>query len=151
MHWFHVKHQVLYPANNHSAACVHIDRRDCIPKFALDEDFAGRRERRTDNRHFSDHPLLTGYNFISARFQSDRHKKYGDDAYRDSDSQGSPEIARSFVGLGHRSSRARPRPSARCLRRPRTRGFVAWLPAKNAKAAIIITTAMERKGSNCKV
>ena len=78
MHWFYVQHKVFNPANNHSAASIHIGRRDGIPKFALDEDLAGRRERRTDNRHLTDHSLLAGYDFISACLQSDRHKKDSD-------------------------------------------------------------------------
>jgi hypothetical protein len=40
VHWFHVKQQVLYLANNHSAASVHVGRRDGIPKLALDENLA---------------------------------------------------------------------------------------------------------------
>jgi len=84
MNRFYVKHKVLYAANNHPTAGVNIHWRDGIPKLTLDKNFTGRHKRRADNRYFADHPLLTGYDFISARPESDAHKKYRDNPNRDS-------------------------------------------------------------------
>jgi len=83
VHWFYVQHQVLHPSNNHPAARIHIGRRDGIPKFPLDENLAGGREGRTDNRNLSDHPLRSGYDFVSTGLQCDGHKKDRDDPNRE--------------------------------------------------------------------
>ena len=92
MHWFYVQDKVFNPANNHSAACIHIGRRDCIPKFALDENLARRRERCTDNCHCADHPLRPGYHFVSTGLERDGHKKNRDDPNRNSYRKGRPEM-----------------------------------------------------------
>ena len=102
MHWFHIKHKVLYLANNHSAACFHMGSRDRVPKLALNENLAGRRERRTDKGYLADHPLLAGNNFIPACLQGNRHKEYGNNPNRDSHSQRCPKMNASPRAV-HRS------------------------------------------------
>ena len=70
--------------------------RDGVPEFAVDEDFALRRECGLCDSGFAHQALGSGYYFIAPRFEGDGHQESGDQAERNAHCQRGQQVDAHF-------------------------------------------------------
>src|SRR5271155_2736292 len=85
--WVDGQLQTLYLADYDRLSCWQIGRRNCIPEFAVYEDFSLRRKSTLGEADFSNQSLNPGYNFVGPRFQGDAHQEDGDDSEWNADGE----------------------------------------------------------------